>query len=136
MVFKKWQKPVKKTAPKVEEIKEEVIEEETPVSSVEEEEITPSLLEKAVNVLKWKKKDEKVIWDVWGSKVVKPVGRIRFEAQVAPVPLFKLPADIRQYLINNWFTSDVYKKDKEWLEKHHANMEMIEKLKAFLTEKL
>jgi hypothetical protein len=50
--------------------------------------------------------------------------------------MFKLPADIRQYLINNGFTSDVYKKDKEWLEKHHADMKMIEKLKNFLTERL
>jgi hypothetical protein len=68
--------------------------------------------------------------------VVKAKGRIKFEAQVAPMPMFKLPADIRQYLINNGFTSDVYKKDKEWLEKHHADMKMIEKLKNFLTERL
>jgi hypothetical protein len=65
--------------------------------------------------------------------VAKPKGRIAFEAQVAPVPLFRLPADIRQYLINNGFSSDVYKKDKERLEKHNADMEMINRLKDFLT---
>lgn len=47
-----------------------------------------------------------------------------------------LPDEIRRYLINHGLTSDVYKKDKEWLEKHHVDMEMVEKLKQFLTERL
>ena len=68
--------------------------------------------------------------------VEKPKGRIVFEAQVAPYPMFKLPDDIRRYLINNGLTSDVYKRDKERLEKHHVDMEMVEKLKKFLTERL
>ena len=129
MVFKKWQKPIKKK--KVEEVKEVIIEEETPVSTVVEKEIITAEEPKEVNVPEWF-----VIGSIWDSPVVKPKGRIKFEAQVAPMPMFKLPADIRQYLINNGFTSDVYKKDKEWLEKHHADMKMIEKLKNFLTERL
>lgn len=129
MVFKKWQKPIKKK--KVEEVKEVIIEEETPVSTVVEKEIITAEEPKEVNVPEWF-----VIGSIWDSPVVKAKGRIKFEAQVAPIPMFKLPADIRQYLINNGFTSDVYKKDKEWLEKHHADMKMIEKLKNFLTERL
>ena len=129
MVFKKWQKPIRKK--KVEEVKEVIIEEETPVSTVVEEEIITAEEPKEVNVPEWF-----VIGSIWDSPVVKAKGRIKFEAQVAPMPMFKLPADIRQYLINNGFTSDVYKKDKEWLEKHHADMKMIEKLKNFLTERL
>ncbi len=50
--------------------------------------------------------------------------------------MFKLPEDIRRYLINNGLTSDVYKKDKERLEKHNVDMKMVEKLKQFLTEVL
>lgn len=129
MVFKKWQKPIRKK--KVEEVKEVIIEEETPVSTVVEKEIITSEEPKEVNVPEWF-----VIGSIWDSPVVKAKGRIKFEAQVAPMPMFKLPADIRQYLINNGFTSDVYKKDKEWLEKHNADMKMIEKLKNFLTERL
>lgn len=129
MVFKKWQKPIKKK--KVEEVKEVIIEEETPVSTVVEKEIITPEEPKEVNVSEWF-----VIGSIWDSPVVKAKGRIKFEAQVAPMPMFKLPADIRQYLINNGFTSDVYKKDKEWLEKHNADMKMIEKLKNFLTERL
>lgn len=129
MVFKKWQKPIRKK--KVEEVKEVIIEEETPVSTVVEKEIITAEEPKEVNVPEWF-----VIGSIWDSPVVKAKGRIKFEAQVAPIPMFKLPADIRQYLINNGFTSDVYKKDKEWLEKHHADMKMIEKLKNFLTERL
>ena len=83
-----------------------------------------------------KYKKSKVIWDIGWTKVEKPVWRIKFEAQVAPYPLFMLPEDIRRYLISHGLTSDVYKKDKEWLEKHNVDMEMVEKLKKFLTEKL
>lgn len=112
---------------KKEEIKPEVIEEENAVSTVIENEI------KEVEEPKMEKSSDRIIWNIWNTVVAKPKGKIVFEAQVAPVPLFKLPADIRQYLINNGFSSDVYKKDKERLEKHNADMEMINRLKDFLT---
>lgn len=112
---------------KKEEIKPEVIEEENTVSTVIENEI------KEVEEPKMEKSSDRIIWNIWNTVVAKPKGKIVFEAQVAPVPLFKLPADIRQYLINNGFSSDVYKKDKERLEKHNADMEMINRLKDFLT---
>ena len=137
MTFKKWQKPPKKWQ-KISEI--EVKNEEKVVDTVVENEIsdvedlsgTIIQTEKEIG-LKKSGKWEKIIWNVWNTVVAKPKGRIAFEAQVAPVPLFKLPADIRQYLINNGFSSDVYKKDKERLEKHNADMEMINRLKDFLT---
>lgn len=96
-----------------------------------EEEI---FLKKTTKGTKYKK--SKVIWDIGWTKVEKPVWRIKFEAQVAPYPLFMLPEDIRKYLIKKWFTSEIYKKDKEWLEKHNVDMEIVEKLKQFLTERL
>ena len=74
-----------------------------------------------------------IVWNGTKTVVQQPKWRIRFEAAVAPVPMFKLPADIRQYLINKWFGTNVWRKDKEWLERHWADMEMIEKLKKFLT---
>lgn len=67
-----------KKKPKVEEVikeevKEEVIEEETPVTTVVEKQIT------APRHVKMK---DRILGDVGGSKITKPVGRIRFEAQV------------------------------------------------------
>ena len=79
---------------------------------------------------------QKILGDVGGSVITKPQWRIKFEAQVAPVPMFLLPADIRSYLQSHGFSSDLYKKDKEWLEKHNVDMEMVDKLKKFLTERL
>lgn len=140
MPFKKWQKPPKKWQ-KLSEVqaiegKEEVkvefetVETKTPVSTVIENEISK------IENIEVKNSPDGLIWNVWESVVVKPKGRIVFEAQVAPVPMFKMPKEIREYLTNNWFTTDVWKKDKEWLEKHNVDMEMVEKLKKFLTEKL
>lgn len=86
---------------------------------------------------KWTRfKKSKIIWEIGWTKVEKPVWRIKFEAQVAPYPMFMLPEDIRKYLIKKWFNSEIYKKDKEWLEKHNVDMEIVEKLKQFLTERL
>lgn len=126
----------------IESVENEVV--ETPV--VEEETIGTTVVENEINDIidaelnnvkeeekKVSKKKDKVIWTVGDTVVTKPKGQIAFEAQVAPVPMFKIPADIRQYLMNNGFTTDVYKKDKEWLDEHNVDMEMIDRLKDFLT---
>lgn len=138
ITIKKKTKEVEKT-PKIDE---------NTVSFVEENEISDTEITSGTTVhqeqeiflkksTKWTKfKKSKVIWDIGWTKVEKPVWRIKFEAQVAPYPLFMLPEDIRKYLIKKWFNSEIYKKDKEWLEKHNVDMEIVEKLKQFLTERL
>lgn len=133
---------------KVKNVENEAKMEENPVSFVEENEISDAEITSGTTInqeqeiglkklTKWTKyKKSKVIWDIGWTKVEKPVWRIKFEAQVAPYPLFMLPEDIRKYLVRNGFTSSIYLKDKEWLEKHNVDMEMVEKLKQFLTERL
>ena len=145
ITIKKKVKEVEKTpiveeeTPEIEEtsvdtvVENEISDDEIPSDTVfhDEEEI---FIKKSTKWTKYKK--SKVIWDIGWTKVEKPVWRIKFEAQVAPYPLFMLPEEIRRYLISHGLTSDVYKKDKEWLEKHNVDMEIVEKLKKFLTEKL
>ena len=148
MAAKKWTSR-KKTVKNDEKIIEKTPEiEETTVSTVVENEISDAENESGIIVnaereiglkksdLKAKKEESKVIWTIWWAEVNKPLWRIRFEAQVQAYPMFLLPEHIRRYLINNGFTSDIYKKDKEWLEKHNVDMEIVEDLKRFLTEKL
>jgi hypothetical protein len=48
--------------------------------------------------------------------------------------MFRLPEELRKYLMTKWFWTDVYKKDKEWLEKHWADIKMIEKLKKWISD--
>lgn len=120
ITLKKKEKVVETPMEEIEKAVETVVEEEM---SVEE-------------VVEPKKSEKKIMWTIWGTSVEKPIGRIKFEAQVAPYPLFRLPEDIRRYLINHGLTSDVYKRDKERLEKHNVDMEIVEKLKKFLTERL
>lgn len=148
MPAKKWTSK-KKAVKNVEKIEEELPEiEENTVDTVVENEISDvedesgtifQTVEKILfkkSDLKGKKKESKVIWTIGWTEVKQPEWRIRFEAQVQPFPLFMLPDDIRKWLVSNGLTSDVYKKDKEWLEKHNVDMEMVEKLKKFLTERL
>lgn len=148
MPAKKWTSK-KKAVKNVEKIDEKLPEiEENTVSTVVENEISDVEIPSGTIIhaeqeiglkksdLKDKRNKSQVIWDIGWTKVEKPVWRIKFEAQVAPYPLFMLPEEIRKYLVRNGFTSELYKKDKEWLEKHNVDMEIVEKLKKFLTEKL
>ena len=148
MPAKKWTSK-KKAVKNVEKIEEKTPEiEETSVDTVVENEISDvenesgTILQTVEKILfkksdlKGKKKESKVIWTIGWTEVKQPEWRIRFEAQVQPFPLFMLPEDIRKWLVSNGLTSDVYAKDKEWLEKHNVDMEMVEKLKKFLTERL
>lgn len=136
MTFKKWQKPPKKWEKlqevEIKEVKPEVVEEENAVSAVVEneiKEIEEPKVEKSE--IRWE-----IVWNGTKTTVTKPKWTISFEAQQASVPMFMIPADIRQYLINKWFGTNVWRRDKEWLEKHGADMKMIEKLKQFLSGRL
>ena len=148
MPAKKWTSK-KKAVKNVEKIEEKTPEiEENTIDTVVENEISDvenesgTILQTVEKILfkksdlKGKKEKSKVIWTIGWTEVKQPEWRIRFEAQVQPFPLFMLPDDIRKWLVSNGLTSDVYTKDKEWLEKHNVDMEMVEKLKKFLTERL
>lgn len=155
MATKKSWRWTKKSTKKVEKVEEIVVENDTNTGTTVVENEISDVVDAVLNNVpveeenvsensEWKKvwftrrelKKDKVLWEIWGSVVTKPKGRIVFEAQVAPFPMFKLPEDLRRYLISKGLTTDVYKMDKEWLEKHNVDMEMVEKLKKFLTEKL
>jgi hypothetical protein len=114
-------------------VENEISDDEIPSGTIvqKEQEI---FLKKSKNWTKYKK--SKVIWDIGWTNVERWVWRIKFEAQVAPYPTFLLPPDLRRWLISNGLTTEVYKKSKEWLEKHKVNPDMVEKLKKFLTERL
>ena len=148
MPAKKWTSK-KKAVKNVEKIEEKTPEiEENTVNTVVENEISDvenesgTILQSVEKILfkksdlKGKKEKSKVIWTIGWTEVKQPEWRIRFEAQVQPFPLFMLPDELRKWLVSNGLTSDVYTKDKEWLEKHNVDMEMVEKLKKFLTERL
>lgn len=72
------------------------------------------------------------------GKVKSPVYQkssfIKTKAYNTPVCLYELPEDIRTYLTNMWWGTNVYEKGEEWLVKHWADMKMIEKLKKFISE--
>ena len=125
----------KKKEPEV-EVKNVTLEEaikeitdEKPVDTVIEEEIND------VNTIGFTKSQVKweIVWS-WGVTVVQqPRGRIKFEAQLAAVPMFRLPEDIRRYLTSHGLPTNVWKWDKERLEKKKVDMEVVEKLKKFLS---
>lgn len=59
---------------------------------------------------------------------------IKMKPYRTPVPMYKIPEDIRKYLLRKGFGTNVWEKSDEWLDKHHADKEMIEKLKKFISE--
>lgn len=144
MVFKKWHKPVKK-GEKVNEI--EVKNEENVGTTVVENEINNEIEAELENVQaetkngpKWKAKNEQVnkpddvVWTVWWTNVHMQPRWIRFQKFDAPVPMFMIQdEELRSYLVTKGFWTNVYQKDKEWLESHWADMEMIERLKRYVT---
>lgn len=140
MVFKKWHKPVKKGEKVVEKVEEiEVKNEENVGTTVVENEINNEIENELKNVQaetkkepKWKAND--VVWTVWWTQVHMQARWIRFQKFDAPVPMFMIQdEELRSYLVTKGFWTNVYQKDKEWLESHWADMEMIERLKRYVT---
>ena len=114
----------------IEEITEEpVVEEENPVTTAIESKISD---EEQVMFTRTQLKGE-IVGKWWRTVVQQPRGRIKFEAQLAAVPMFKLPEDIRRYLTSHWLPTTVWQWDKEKLEKRGVDKKMVEKLKEFLS---
>lgn len=141
MVFKKWHKPVKKGEKVVEKVEEIEVKNEGNVgTTVVENEINNEIENELKNVQaetknepKWKAKND-VVWTVWWTSVHMQPRWIRFQKFDAPVPMFMIQdEELRSYLVTKGFWTNVYQKDKEWLESHWADMEMIERLKRYVT---
>lgn len=116
----------------VEEIwKDNVIEEETLGTTVIENEIS--------NIESTEPKKSRKVWQiVWNwttTTYTPPKWRIKFEAQVAPVPMFLLPKHIQKYLMSKWLGTNVWNKSKEYLEKKWVDMKIVEELKQFLSSR-
>lgn len=114
---KSTKKAVKKEA--VEEVKTPEVEEETK----EEVKLEPEVEEpKPIGSLRW------------GKKVYQAVGTVKTVSLRGPISKDRLPSDIQRWLTNKGYGTNVYLKDKEWLERHNVDMKMIEKLKKFIND--
>ena len=92
---------------------------------------------KTVETVKEEKpKDEKkVIGTIWGTAVKQGQGFIKTKVYRGTIPMYILPDELRQYLQNKGFWTNVWEKSKEWLEKHHADMDKINELKKFISDR-
>lgn len=61
---------------------------------------------------------------------------LKFNNIAAPIHKDQLPEDIQRWLTNKGYGTDVYKESKEWLERHHVDPVMVEKLKKFINDRL
>lgn len=112
-----WAEEIEQAQLKAEETKEEVKEETK--EEVKEE----------------KKETKRAIGSIKGwRKVYQGIGTIKTQYLRWPISKDLLPADIQRWLTNKWYGTNVYLKDKEWLERHNVDMTMIEKLKKFISD--
>lgn len=99
-----------------------------------DKEVESNLESKIKEVEKQMEKLQDEIGKANGNPVRQKQGFIRTVSLKSPIPMYQLPEDIQQYLKNMCFWTNVYLMDKEWLEKHNADMNMIKKLKDFISE--
>ena len=114
----------KKTAKKT--VKKEAVAEEVKTPEVEtKEEVKEETKEEWLKVIGSLK---------GGKKVYQKLNTIRFQSARWPISKDKLPGDIRAWLTNKGYWTNVYVMPKEWLEKHNVDPVMLEKLKKFIND--
>lgn len=121
-------KPVKKVEKAPEIIEKEEIQGENEILEPEVEKEIEMVAEKIE-----KKNEERSIGSV-NKPIFQKSSFIKTKSYSTPVPMYELPEDIRKYLLNKGWGTNVYEKGREWLEAKKADMEMIEKLKKFISE--
>jgi hypothetical protein len=100
---------------------------------LEEKTTTPDLPEEVIEE-EVKKVEEKMIIGQVRNKVYQKSSYIKTKSLRSHPCNYELPDDIRKYLNNKGWGSNVYLKGEEWLVKHNADLKMIEKLKNYLSE--
>lgn len=104
------------------------------LEKVKEDKEDKSLKAELKKVKENMEKLEDEIWKANWNPVFQKTAFIKTVALRTPIPMYKLPEKFKTYLQNMWFGTNVYEKDKEWLEKHGADMEIINELKQYLSE--
>lgn len=100
----------------------------------EEVKITPEVVEEAPEVIEEEPVKNDVIWKLKGGKEVHQKGFLRMKAVRWPIDKSKLPEDIRKWLTNKGYGTNIYLRSKEELEKKHVDLEMVQKLKDFISK--
>ena len=122
----------KKKATEVAEVKEEVTK-AVEAEEVKAEEVAPEATEVAEEP---KKEEPRVIGSLkWGSEVHQKNGHLRIKAIRWPISKRELPEDIRKWLTNKGYGTNIYLKSKEELERRNVDLKMVDKLKKFISER-
>lgn len=122
----------KKKATEVAEVKEEVTK-AVEAEEVKAEEVAPEATEVAEEP---KKEEPRVIGSLkWGSEVHQKNGHLRIKAIRWPISKRELPEDIRRWLTNKGYGTNIYLKSKEELERRNVDLKMVDKLKKFISER-
>ena len=100
----------------------------------EEVKITPEVVEEAPEVIEEEPVKSDVIWKIKGGKAVHQKGFLRMKAVRWPIDKSKLPEDIQKWLTNKGYGTNIYLRSKEELEKRHVDLEMVQKLKDFISK--
>lgn len=91
---------------------------------------------KATEVAEEPKKGTRVIWSLkWGNDVHQKNGHLKIKAIRWPISKRELPEDIRKWLTNKGYGTNIYLKSKEELEKRKVDLKMVDKLKKFISER-
>lgn len=122
----------KKKATEVAEVKEEVTK-AVEAEEVKAEEVAPEATEVAEEP---KKEEPRVIGSLkWGSEVHQKNGHLKIKAIRWPISKRELPEDIRRWLTNKGYGTNIYLKSKEELERRNVDLKMVDKLKKFISER-
>lgn len=99
-----------------------------------EETATPEKVIKEELQKEEKKEKSDVIWGLKGGKKVHQKGFLKIKAVRWPIDKRNLPEDIRKWLTNKGYGTNIYLRSKEELERRHVDLDMVEKLKEFISK--
>jgi hypothetical protein len=101
--------------------------------------VTAKAVEEIKEEVKEEKKVEKksdVIGQLKGGKEVHQPGQhLKIKSVRAPIQKKDLPKDLQRWLTNKGYGTNVYLESKEWLEKHHVDLDKVEELKKFISDR-